>query len=199
MSVLVGKPAPDFTVPAVLADGSVVEEFTLADRISGKPAILFFYALDFSPVCHTELIGLDQRIGAFNERGVEVIGISVDSHFSHQAWRRTAVEEGGIGTVRYTLAADLNRDAVRAYDVGSEYGTALRAAFLIDHRGMVRCQVINDLPLGRNLDELVRLTDALQFHDTRGEGCPAGWQKGDKGIPASAGFAAGDTVHLPKQ
>jgi len=185
MSVLVGKQAPDFTVPAVLADGKIVEEFTLSTEIKGKYALVFFYPLDFTFVCPSELIALDHRIADFKERGVEVIGVSIDSHFTHNAWRNTPVNKGGIGQVRYTLAADMNHDICKAYDVESEGGVAFRGAFLIDQEGMVRSQIVNDLPLGRNMDELIRLVDALQFHEEHGEVCPAGWTKGDKGMDAS--------------
>jgi peroxiredoxin (alkyl hydroperoxide reductase subunit C) len=185
MSVLVGKPAPDFTVPAVLGDGTIVDEFTLSDAIKGKPAIVFFYPLDFTFVCPSELIALDHRMDALKERGVEVVSVSIDSHFTHNAWRNTPTDKGGIGPVRYIMAADLNHDIVKAYDVESEGGMAFRGAFLIDKEGIVRSQLINDLPLGRNIDELVRLVDALQFHEEHGEVCPAGWNKGDKGMDAS--------------
>lgn len=185
MSVLVGKPAPDFTVPAVLGDGTIVDEFTLSEAIKGKPALVFFYPLDFTFVCPSELIALDHRMDALKERGVEVISVSIDSHFTHNAWRNTSTDKGGIGPVRYTMAADLNHDIVKAYDVESEGGMAFRGAFLIDKEGIVRSQIINDLPLGRNIDELVRLVDALQFHEEHGEVCPAGWNKGDKGMDAS--------------
>ncbi|WP_257275517.1 MULTISPECIES: peroxiredoxin [unclassified Endozoicomonas] len=190
MGVLVGKKAPDFTVPAVLGNGEIVEEFTLSEAIRGKYGILFFYPLDFTFVCPSELIALDHRIDAFKERNVEVIGVSIDSHFTHNAWRNTPVSEGGIGPVKYTLAADMAHDICKAYDVESEGGVAFRGAFLIDKDGVVRSQIINDLPLGRNMDELVRLVDALQFHEEHGEVCPAGWSKGDKGMDASpAGVA----------
>ncbi|ARU57520.1 MAG: peroxiredoxin [Pseudomonadales bacterium] len=185
MSVLVGKPAPDFTVPAVLADGQIVDSFTLSDAIKGKYGLVFFYPLDFTFVCPSELIALDHRIEAFKERNVEVIGVSIDSHFTHNAWRNTPVNEGGIGAVKYTLAADMNHDICKSYDVESEGGVAFRGAFLIDKEGVVRSQIVNDLPLGRNMDELIRLVDALQFHEEHGEVCPAGWKKGDKGMNAS--------------
>ena len=185
MSVLVGKQAPDFTVPAVLADGSIVDEYTLSEAIKGKYGLVFFYPLDFTFVCPSELIALDHRVGDFKERGVEVIGVSIDSHFTHNAWRNTPVNEGGIGQVGYTLAADISHDICKAYDVESEGGVAFRGAFLIDNNGVVRSQIVHDLPLGRNMDELVRLVDALQFHEEHGEVCPAGWNKGDKGMDAS--------------
>lgn len=185
MAVLVGKPAPDFTVPAVLADGRIDEAFNLAEALAGKYGLLFFYPLDFTFVCPSELIALEHRIDAFRERDVEVIGISIDSHFSHNAWRRTPVEQGGIGPVRFTLAADITREITRAYDVQAEGGMALRAAFIIDREGVVRSQLINDLPVGRDIDELLRLVDALQFHERHGEVCPAGWQQGEAGMMPS--------------
>lgn len=185
MSVLVGKEAPDFTVNAVLGDGQIVPDFNLKQAIKGKYGLVFFYPLDFTFVCPSELIALDHRMDAFKERNVEVIGVSIDSHFTHNAWRNTPVNQGGIGPVRYTLAADINHDICKAYDVESAGGVAFRGAFLIDKDGLVRSQIINDLPLGRNMDELLRLVDALQFHEEHGEVCPAGWQKGDKGMNAS--------------
>jgi peroxiredoxin (alkyl hydroperoxide reductase subunit C) len=182
MAVLTGKPAPDFTVPAVLGDGSIVDEFTLSEAIKGKYGLVFFYPLDFTFVCPSELIALDKRMDAFKERNVEVIGVSIDSHFTHNAWRNTDINDGGIGPVKYTLAADMNHDIARAYDVESEGGMAFRGAFVIDDKGIVRAQIVNDLPIGRNMDELIRLVDAVQFHEEHGEVCPAGWQKGDTGM-----------------
>ena len=185
MSVLVGKEAPDFTVPAVLGDGSIVDQYNLKEAIKGKYGLVFFYPLDFTFVCPSELIALDHRVDAFKERNVEVIGVSIDSHFTHNAWRNTPVNQGGIGPVKYTLAADMNHDICKAYDVESDGGVAFRGAFLIDTNGVVRSQIVNDLPLGRNMDELIRLVDALQFHEEHGEVCPAGWNKGDAGMNAS--------------
>ena len=185
MSVLVGKEAPDFTVPAVLGDGSIVGEYNLKEAIKGKYGLVFFYPLDFTFVCPSELIALDHRVDAFKERNVEVIAVSIDSHFTHNAWRNTAINDGGIGQVKYTMAADMNHDICKAYDVESDGGVAFRGAFLIDDKGVVRSQIVNDLPLGRNMEELLRLVDALQFHEEHGEVCPAGWQKGDKGMDAS--------------
>ena len=185
MSVLVGKPAPDFTVPAVLGNGSIVEELSFSETTKGKYAVVFFYPLDFTFVCPSELIALDKRMAKFKELGVEVISVSIDSHFTHNAWRSTPVEKGGIGEVQYTMAADIDHAICKAYDVETEGGVALRGAFLIDKEGVVRAQNINDLPLGRNIDELIRLVEALQFHEEHGEVCPAGWNKGDKGMDAS--------------
>ncbi|MFT5594786.1 MAG: peroxiredoxin (alkyl hydroperoxide reductase subunit C) [Oceanicoccus sp.] len=185
MSVLVGKKAPDFTVAAVLGDGSIVDEFTLSEAIKGKYGLVFFYPLDFTFVCPSELIALDHRMDKFKELGVEVIGVSIDSHFTHNAWRNTPINDGGIGQVKYTLAADISHDICKAYDVESDGGVAFRGAFIIDTNGVVRSQIVNDLPLGRNMEELIRLFEALQFTEEHGEVCPAGWNKGDKGMNAS--------------
>ena len=178
MSVLVGKQAPDFTAAAVMADGSINESFSLSDY-AGKYRVLFFYPLDFTFVCPSELIAFDHRIKEFEARGVQVIGCSIDSQFTHLAWRNTAIEDGGIGPVAYPLVADVKHEICRAYDVEfEEAGVALRGSFLIDREGIVRHQVVNDLPLGRNIDEMLRMVDALQFHEEHGEVCPAEWEKG---------------------
>ena len=196
MSVLVGKQAPDFTVPAVLGNGEIVDSFTLSSAIKGKYGLVFFYPLDFTFVCPSELIALDNRMSDFKARNVEVIAVSIDSHFTHNAWRNTPVNNGGIGQVRYTMAADIKQEIMKAYDVQSADGVAFRGAFLIDDKGVVRSQIINDLPLGRNIEELIRLVDALQFHEEHGEVCPANWKKGDKGMTASTeGVAAYLTEH----
>ncbi|AGI23304.1 peroxiredoxin C [Pseudomonas sp. MT3] len=185
MSVLVGKKAPDFNVAAVLGSGEIVDSFVLSEAIKGKYGLVFFYPLDFTFVCPSELIALDRRIPDFKARNVEVIGVSIDSHFTHNAWRNTPVDKGGIGPVQYTLAADITHEIAKAYDVESADGVAFRGAFLIDQNGVVRSQIVNDLPLGRNMDELLRLVDALQFTEEHGEVCPANWKKGDKGMTAS--------------
>ncbi|MDZ5435598.1 peroxiredoxin C [Pseudomonas fluorescens] len=196
MSVLVGKQAPDFTVPAVLGNGEIVDSFTLSSAIKGKYGLVFFYPLDFTFVCPSELIALDNRMSEFKARNVEVIAVSIDSHFTHNAWRNTPVNNGGIGEVRYTMAADIKQEIMKAYDVQSADGVAFRGAFLIDDKGVVRSQIVNDLPLGRNMEELLRLVDALQFHEEHGEVCPANWKKGDKGMNASPeGVAAYLTEH----
>ncbi|MCO4758283.1 peroxiredoxin [Pontibacterium sp.] len=185
MGVLVGKQAPDFTAPAVLGNGEIVDAFTLSEAAKGKKAVVFFYPLDFTFVCPSELLAFDHRIEEFKKRNVEVIGVSIDSHFSHNAWRNTPVNEGGIGAVNYTLVADMTHSICQSYDVESEGGVAFRGSFLIDEDGLVRHQVVNDLPLGRNVDEMLRMVDALAFHQEHGEVCPAGWNQGDKGMVAS--------------
>ena len=185
MGVLVGRKAPDFTANAVLGDGTIVDNFSLSETIKGKYAVIFFYPLDFTFVCPSELIAFDHRLKEFKQRGVEVIGVSIDSHFTHNAWRNTPVNEGGIGHVDYPLVADINHGICQAYDVEHpQAAVAYRASFLIDKEGMVRHQVVNDLPLGRNIDEMLRMIDALQFTEEHGEVCPAGWNKGDKGMKA---------------
>ncbi|MEM8593428.1 MAG: peroxiredoxin [Pseudomonadota bacterium] len=185
MGVLVGKKAPDFTCPGVKGTGEIVDSLTLSEEIKGKYGIVFFYPLDFTFVCPSELIALDNRVEQLKALNTEVIAVSIDSHFTHNAWRNTAINDGGIGAVKYTMAADMTHDICRAYDVESDGGVAFRGVFLIDKEGVVRSQIVNDLPLGRNMDELIRLVEALQFHEEHGEVCPAGWNKGDSGMDAS--------------
>lgn len=185
MGVLVGKPAPDFTCSAVLGTGEIQGNFKLSEAIKDKYGLLFFYPLDFTFVCPSELIALNNRMDRFRELGVEVISVSIDSQWTHNAWRNTPVDQGGIGPVSYTMAADISHDICRAYDVESAGGVAFRGAFLIDTKGVVRSQIINDLPLGRNIEELIRLVEALQFTEEHGEVCPAGWNKGDQGMKAN--------------
>lgn len=185
MAVLVGKPAPDFTAAAVLGDNSIKEDFNFAKHIKGKTAVIFFYPLDFTFVCPSELIAFDHRLAEFQKRGIEVIGVSIDSHFTHLAWKNTPIDKGGIGKVGYPLVADIKHEICRAYDVEAEGGVAYRGSFLIDKTGIVRHQVVNDLPLGRDIDEMLRMVDALQFFEEHGEVCPAGWKKGKAGMDAS--------------
>lgn len=184
MSVLVGHPAPDFTAAAVLADGSIVDSYTFSEARKGKYGVIFFYPLDFTFVCPSELIAFDHRMDAFKSKEVEVVGVSIDSQFTHNAWRNTPIDKGGIGPVGYTLVADTKQEICQAYDVQTPGGVALRGSFLIDKEGLVRHQVVNDLPLGRNVDEMLRMVDALQFHEANGEVCPAGWNQGAKGMKA---------------
>lgn len=186
MSVLVGKQAPDFTAAAVMPDNSINEQFNLRKHLKGKVGVLFFYPLDFTFVCPSEILAFDHRVAAFKERGVEVIAVSVDSHFTHLAWKNTAVKEGGIGNVQFPIVADLTKSIARDYDVLLNEAVALRGTFLIDKEGVVRHQVVNDLPLGRNVDEALRMVDALHFHEQHGEVCPAGWNKGNKGMKPTA-------------
>ena len=190
MGVLVGKKAPDFTANAVMGNNEI-KEITLSKAIKGKYAVLFFYPLDFTFVCPSELLAFDHRLAEFKKRGVEVIGVSIDSQFTHLAWKNTAIDDGGIGQVKYPLVADIKHEICRAYDVEFEAaGVAFRGSFLIDKAGLVRHQVVNDLPLGRNVDEMLRMIDALQFTEKYGEVCPAGWNKGDEGMkPDAAGVA----------
>jgi peroxiredoxin (alkyl hydroperoxide reductase subunit C) len=182
---------PDFTASAVLANGEITPTFHLSKELKNKYGLIFFYPLDFTFVCPSELIALDNRIEEFNQRNTQVIAVSIDSQFTHNAWRKTPVAEGGIGAVRYPLVADVNHQICQAF--GVEHPTAhvaLRGAFLIDKHGVVRSQIVNDLPLGRSVDELLRLIDALQFHEQHGEVCPANWRKGNVAIkPTAEGIA----------
>jgi peroxiredoxin (alkyl hydroperoxide reductase subunit C) len=191
MSVLVAKPAPDFTAPAVMPDGSINESFRLSD-LRGNYVVLFFWPLDFTFVCPTEVIAHHHRLSAFAERGVKLVGVSIDSHYTHHAWRETSINEGGIGAVGFPMVADLKREIVNAYGIEHpEAGVALRASFLIDKNGIVQHQQVNNLPLGRNVDEMLRLVDALQFSENHGEVCPAGWHKGQIGMkPTADGVAS---------
>jgi len=190
--MLICKNAPDFKASAVLADGRIDDQYSLSEAIRGKYGLVFFYPLDFTFVCPTELIALNNRIDEFKKRDVEVIAVSIDSAFTHQAWRNTPVNKGGIGPVNYTLVADIKHDISRAYGVEHpEAGISLRGTFLIDKKGIVRSQAINDAPIGRSVEEILRLVDALQHHETHGEVCPAGWQKGNASLKASSeGVAA---------
>ena len=189
MSVLVTKAAPDFTAQAVMPDNSF-KELSLSDY-KGQYVALFFYPLDFTFVCPSELIAFSHRIQEFKDRNVEVIGVSVDSHFSHLAWKNTPVNSGGIGHVQYPLVADITKSIARDYDVLLNDSVALRGSFLINKEGVVEHQVVNNLPLGRNVDEMLRMVDALQFTEEHGEVCPAGWQKGNAGMkPSGDGVAA---------
>ena len=182
--MLVTKKAPDFTATAVLADGQIVEDFNLMDNLGEKGAVLFFYPLDFTFVCPSEIIAFSHRANEFTERGINVIGVSVDSQFSHFAWRETPVNEGGIGRINFPLVADLTKQISRDYDVLLDEAVALRGSFLIDADGTIRHAVINDLPLGRNIDEMIRMVDTMLFTNEHGEVCPAGWVKGDEGMKA---------------
>lgn len=188
--MIVTNKAPDFTATAVLGNNQIVEDFNLMSNLGEKGAVLFFYPLDFTFVCPSEIIAFDHRLEEFTSRGVNVIGVSVDSQFSHFAWKNTPVNQGGIGQVRYPLVADLNKQIARDYDVLLNESVALRGSFLIDADGTVRHAVVNDLPLGRNIDEMIRMVDTMIFTNEHGEVCPAGWNKGDEGMKAdTAGVA----------
>ncbi len=189
MSVLVAKQAPDFTAPAVLPDGTITESFKLS-ALRGKYVVLFFWPLDFTFVCPSEIIAHDHRLQQFKDLGVEVVGVSIDSQFTHHAWRNTPVDQGGIGPVQFPIVADIKHEITQAYGVEHPAGVALRASFLIDRNGIVQHQVVNNLPLGRDVDEMLRVVEALQFTEEHGEVCPAGWRKGKSGMKANpAGVA----------
>ncbi|MBI5537301.1 MAG: peroxiredoxin [Deltaproteobacteria bacterium] len=189
MSVLVQKPAPAFKATAIMPDNSINDNFTL-ESFRGKYAVLFFYPLDFTFVCPSEILAFDHRVEEFKKRNCEVIGVSIDSHFTHLAWKNTAVDNGGIGKVRFPLVADLTKKIARDYDVLVDDAVALRGTFLIDKQGIVRHQVVNDLPLGRNIDDALRTLDALQYLEEHGEVCPANWKKGDAAMkPTTDGVA----------
>lgn len=183
--VLVGQKAPDFTAAAVMGDNSINEEFNLTSYLDGSYGVVFFYPLDFTFVCPSEIIAFDHRMKDFADRGAKVIAVSIDSHFTHLAWKNTAVEEGGLGQVQFPMVADISKEITTNYGIKTGPGIAFRGTFLIDKNGVVRHQLVNDLPLGRNVDETVRTLDALMFHEEHGEVCPAGWSKGDKGMTAT--------------
>lgn len=185
MAVLVGKPAPDFTATAVMGDNSIAESFNLKTHIKGKYAVVFFYPLDFTFVCPSEILAFDHRLKEFQDRNCEVIAISVDSQFTHLAWKNTPVNNGGLGQVKFPMVADLSKSIARDYDVLIDEAVSLRGSFLIDKSGIVQHQVVNALSLGRNIDEMIRMLDALQFTEQHGEVCPAGWNKGKAGMKAS--------------
>ena len=186
MSAFVTKPAPGFTATAVMPDNTFKDDFSLSDS-KGSYTLLFFYPLDFTFVCPSEIIAFDKRLQDFKDRGCEVIGVSVDSHFTHLAWKNTPVNQGGIGNVQYPLVADLNKRISRKYGVLlKDAGIALRGLFLIDKEGVLRHALINDLPLGRSVDEALRLLDALKFTEEHGDVCPANWKQGEEAMKPSA-------------
>ena len=185
MSVLVAKEAPDFTAAAAMPDGTI-SDIKLSDY-RGKYVILFFWPLDFTFVCPTEIIAMDHRQPTFAELGVEVLGVSIDSQFTHHAWRNTPVDKGGIGPVKFPIIADVNHKITQSYGIEHpDANVAMRGTFLIDKNGIVQSQTVNNLPLGRNIDEHVRVVEALQFFEEYGEVCPAGWNKGDSGMKPDA-------------
>ena len=184
MSSLVTKPAPDFTAQAVMPDNSFAE--LKLSSYQGKYVVLFFYPLDFTFVCPSEIIAFDKALAKFKAKNTEVIGVSVDSHFTHLAWKNTPRNQGGIGPIQYPLVADLDKKISEKFGVLLDAGIALRGLFLIDKKGVVRHALVNDLPLGRSVDEALRLVDALQFHETHGDVCPANWHAGEEAMKPSA-------------
>jgi peroxiredoxin (alkyl hydroperoxide reductase subunit C) len=190
MSVLVAKEAPDFMSAAVMPDGVIKEDFKLSS-LKGKYVVLFFWPMDFTFVCPTEIIAHDHRMEEFKKRGVEIVGVSIDSKHTHFAWRSAPVDKGGIGQVQFPIVADVKHEITQAYGVEHpEDGVAMRASFLIDKDGIVQHQVVNNLPLGRNVDEMLRMVDALKHHEKHGEVCPAGWQDGDASMKETAASVA---------
>jgi peroxiredoxin (alkyl hydroperoxide reductase subunit C) len=187
MNHLVAAEAPDFTATAVMGDNSFNTNFKLSDY-RGKYVVLFFYPLDFTFVCPSEILAFDATLEEFKERGAQVVGVSVDSHYTHLAWKKTSPDKGGIGKIRFPLVADMNKSIARAYGVLFNEEVALRGLFLIDKKGVVRHALVNDLALGRNVDEALRMVDALKFHEVKGDVCPANWQQGEEGMkPTSEG------------
>jgi len=189
MKPLVTNEAPDFTAIAVMPDNTFNEEFSLS-ALRGKYVLLFFYPLDFTFVCPSEILAFNKAVDAFKGKDCEVVGVSIDSHFSHLAWKNTAINDGGIGNVQFPLVADLDKSIAANYGVLLDMGIALRGLYLIDKEGIIRHQVVNDLPLGRNVDEALRMLDALQFTEEHGDVCPANWNKGDDAMePTAEGVA----------
>lgn len=180
MAVLVNKPAPDFTATAVV--NKEFQDITLSSFRGKKNVVLFFYPLDFTFVCPTELHAFQDKLKDFKAKNTEVLAVSVDSQFSHLAWLNTSRDAGGIEGVTYPVISDIHKTITRDFDVLHEDGVALRATFLIDKKGLVRQQTVNDLPLGRNIDEMLRLVDALAFNEKHGEVCPANWTEGKKAM-----------------
>lgn len=190
MSVLVGRAAPDFKATVVMPDNEIRQNFSLYSYLDGDIGVLFFYPLDFTFVCPSEIIAFNNRVTDFASRGVKVIGVSIDSHFTHIAWKKTPITKGGIGNIKFPLVADITKDIAKAYDVLIDNSVALRGTFIIDQDGRVRSQLVNDLPIGRNIDDTLRTIDALIFHKENGEVCPAGWNKGQSAMkPTAEGVA----------
>jgi peroxiredoxin (alkyl hydroperoxide reductase subunit C) len=191
MSILITKEAPDFTAPAVMPDNTIKSDFNLKEYTKGKKCVLFFYPLDFTFVCPSEILAFNKKIKEFEKMNTVVISVSVDSHFTHLAYKNTPVEKGGIGNVQFPMVADLTKNIARNYGILLNDSVALRGTFLIDEKGIVRHQVVNDLPLGRNIDEALRMVDALIYHEQYGEVCPANWNKGDDAMkPTQEGVAS---------
>jgi peroxiredoxin (alkyl hydroperoxide reductase subunit C) len=189
LTTLVTQQAPDFTAEAVMPDNSF-GSITLS-AFKDKYVLLFFYPLDFTFVCPSEILAFNKKVKEFKEKNCELIGVSVDSKFTHLAWKNTAIENGGIGKIQYPLVQDLNKEIAKSYGILLNSSVALRGLFLIDTKGVVRHSVINDLPLGRSVDEALRMVDALQFHETHGDVCPANWKHGEEAMkPTAEGVAS---------
>jgi len=187
MTAQIGQKAPDFTTAAVMPNGEINQNFSFAQATKGKYALIFFYPLDFTFVCPSELIALNNRMDTFKQMGVEVMVVSVDSAFTHLAWRQTPVNSGGVGTLDYPMVSDVSHKICQAYGVQhEELGVAYRACFVIDKQGLVQTLTIHNLPIGRNVDEIIRLFEALEFHEKSGEVCPANWNKGKPGMTPTA-------------
>lgn len=182
MNPFIGQQSPDFTTKAVMPDNSIEDNFNLKKYLDGQKGIIFFYPLDFTFVCPSEIIAFNNKLGEFSSRNTKVIAISVDSHFAHHAWKTTPVNKGGIGNVQFPIVSDLKKEISSAFDVLNADGVAYRATFFIDEEFNIRHFLINDLPLGRNVEEAIRMIDALDHHNKHGEVCPAGWKKGDQGM-----------------
>ncbi|WWO95894.1 MAG: peroxiredoxin C [Candidatus Dasytiphilus stammeri] len=181
--VLVSQKAPDFTSPAILGNGQIIENFNFYKYINNQTAVLFFWPMDFTFVCPSELIAFNKRYKEFKKRNIQVVGVSIDSIFVHRAWRNTSINDGGIGSVQYVMVSDIHRNIQKEYGIEHPTaGVALRSSFLIDKNGIVRHQIVNDFPLGRNIDEMIRLSDALTYHEEHGEVCPAQWTIGKPGM-----------------
>ncbi|BFI91220.1 peroxiredoxin C [Enterobacterales bacterium endosymbiont of Anomoneura mori] len=196
--VLVTRKAPNFLASAVLENGKIINNFNFYDYINNKYIVLFFWPMDFTFVCPSEIIAFNNRINEFKKRNVELIGISFDSEFVHDAWRKTPINKGGIGKIEFIMIADIKREIQKSYGIEHpELGVALRANFIIDKNKIIRSQIVNDLPIGRNIDEVIRTIDALQFYEKYGEVCPAQWIKGKSSIkPSTEGIKKYLNKHL---
>ncbi|XBC39391.1 MAG: redoxin domain-containing protein [Buchnera aphidicola (Nurudea shiraii)] len=185
--MLITYSAPDFTAPAILCNDEIINNFNFRNYIRGKTAVLFFWPMDFTFVCPSEIIAFDQYLPDFKKRNTEIIGVSIDSIYVHRAWRHTDPNQGGIGLIKYTMVSDIKREIQKLYEIEHpSLGVALRASFLIDKMGIIRHQVINDLPFGRNIPEIIRMIDALHLHEQNGEVCPANWKPGKPSMEATS-------------
>lgn len=196
--MLVAHKFYDFTAPAIFSNGEIVQDFNLSKYMKNKASVLFFWPMNFTFVCPSELIAFDKRYNEFQKRNVNIIGISIDTVYSHKTWRSIDIKKGGIGPVKYPMVSDIKKDIIRLYNVEHpSLGIALRASFLIDKNGIIRHQIVNDLPLGRDIDEIIRVIDALNFHETHGHVCPAQWKKNKPGmVPSNSGVSEYLSKHL---